>query len=161
MQHVYNDRYCNAYIPWCEHNSVCCQCDYHDLTRSLLAWIIERLKCNSCASLTKADALTTWRPEREWERACHIAVRTATSRAIMTGFVLSEFRCIQFASVVGSSGVLIISLGVQNGIEFCGQTRADFADGRVRVRRMANKQFVAVCICEHDRYPGSSMMIWG
>ena len=37
----------------------------------------------------------------------------------------------------------------------------DFNDGRVRVRRQPNERFSEVCIMEHDRYGGGSVLMWG
>ena len=37
----------------------------------------------------------------------------------------------------------------------------DFNDGRVRVRRLPSERFLDICIKEHDRYGGGSVMVWG
>ena len=74
------------------------------------------------------------RLSREWARACSISIseRTAARRAVMAG--LPARRPAQRIPLspshkrgVGSSGVLITSVGVQNGIVFCGQRKSDFA----------------------------------
>ena len=36
----------------------------------------------------------------------------------------------------------------------------DFTDRRARVCRMRNEHFAEVCIAEHDRYGGGSVMVW-
>ena len=36
----------------------------------------------------------------------------------------------------------------------------DFTDRRARVWRMRNKRFAEVCIAEHDRYGGGSVIVW-
>ena len=36
----------------------------------------------------------------------------------------------------------------------------DFTDRRARVWRMRNERFAEVCIAEHDRYGGGSVMVW-
>ena len=36
----------------------------------------------------------------------------------------------------------------------------DFTDRRARVWRMRNERFAEVCIAEHDRYGGGSVMMW-
>ncbi len=37
----------------------------------------------------------------------------------------------------------------------------EFADGRVRVRRLPNERFAPCCTMERDRYGGGSVMVWG
>ena len=107
----------------------------------------------------------------EWVQACgmSISVRTATRRAVMAG--LSARRpaqriplspthkdrrkqwCLEHVSWTSEwDGVLWTDES-----RFC----LDFADGRVRVRRMANERYAAACISEHDRYGGGSVMMWG
>ena len=36
----------------------------------------------------------------------------------------------------------------------------DFTDRRARVWRMPNERFVPVCVAEHDRFGGGSVMVW-
>ena len=36
----------------------------------------------------------------------------------------------------------------------------DFTDRRARVWRMPNKRFAPVCVAEHDRFGGGSVMVW-
>ena len=36
----------------------------------------------------------------------------------------------------------------------------DFTDRRARVWRMRNERFAEVCIAEHDRYGGGSVVVW-
>ena len=36
----------------------------------------------------------------------------------------------------------------------------DFTDRRAGVWRMRNERFAEVCIAEHDRYSGGSVMVW-
>ena len=36
----------------------------------------------------------------------------------------------------------------------------DFTDRRVRVWRMPNERFALVCVAEHDRFGGGSVMVW-
>lgn len=111
------------------------------------------------------------RLSREWERSCRISisVRTATRRAVMAGLParrpaqripLSPIHkrrrkqwCLHHLSWSSEWDRVLWT----DESRFC----LDFADGRVRVRRMANERYVAACICEHDRYRGGSVMIWG
>ena len=37
---------------------------------------------------------------------------------------------------------------------------ADFTDRRARVWRMPNERFAPVCVAEHDRFGGGSVMVW-
>ena len=36
----------------------------------------------------------------------------------------------------------------------------DFTDRRARVWRMPNERFAPVCVAEHDRFGGGSVMVW-
>ena len=36
----------------------------------------------------------------------------------------------------------------------------DFTDRRARVWRMPNERFAPVCVAEHDRFGGGSIMVW-
>ena len=36
----------------------------------------------------------------------------------------------------------------------------DFTDRRARVLRMPNECFAPVCVAEHDRFGGGSVMVW-
>ena len=36
----------------------------------------------------------------------------------------------------------------------------DFTDRRARVWRMPNERFASVCVAEHDRFGGGSVMVW-
>lgn len=50
-----------------------------------------------------------------------------------------------------------------NDVMFTNESRfcLDFNDGRVRVRRLPGERFFDVCVREHDRYGGGSVMFWG
>ena len=49
------------------------------------------------------------------------------------------------------------------GPQSCLQTSpgfVDFTDRRARVWRMLNERFAPVCVAEHDRFGGGSVMVW-
>ena len=53
--------------------------------------------------------------------------------------------------------------GMWNQVLWTDESRftLDFADGRVKVRRMQNERYADACIMERDRFGGGSIMVWG
>ena len=58
-----------------------------------------------------------------------------------------------------------MSLGPKNDwapVPFTDESRfcVDFTDRRARVWKMQNERFAPVCVAEHDRFGGGSVMVW-
>ena len=56
----------------------------------------------------------------------------------------------------GGGGENVQPMRFKTDFRFC----VDFTDRRARVWRMPNERFAPVCVAEHDRFGGGSVMVW-
>ena len=107
---------------------------------------------------------------RLWQAWQLGSIRTATRRAVEAGY--RAFRPVvriplslknrqarkQWASIFRFWELL-----QWHDVLFTDESRftLDFADGRVRVRRLPHERYADHCMKQHDRYGGGSVMIWG
>lgn len=107
---------------------------------------------------------------RLWPAWGHGSVRTATRRAVQAG--LRAYRPLTRIPLSLKNRRLRKEWAYDhrawlpaqwNNVLWTDESRfsLDFADGRVRVRRLSHERHANACILEHDRFGGGSIMIWG